>query len=753
MPPRPLYRPSSPEGSERDTPYQPNFTDLENPKQKKRNRTGQSQSVKPVAMVTRSSPYGAEAEEGEGKGGKGAPKNDKLGSGGDTKTSRQRRTQGGSSHVDGEDNGLELNNSTIAALKFCNSSEGSKLPEMSSNELKSLSKTLARANIDDAQEIYKVLVDFIKKKGSVAEKETELIENSQRLSEVFESGEARRESAGQGGEPHEGDAMTFYHSDTSCEVSPTDPKFRTMSSISSPPLDTSSPKNSGSSIGVQTETHNVEQGSSIPTTLPAVALSSGETGTPVGSTVSTSMCTSGGQYGGSPGQTIHSTAASDSNLPSRHYGTILSQATGPNQRGSSARSPVPSNEYGPKSDQNSSPGGNDATRTMSVTRTITPDPKSIPASISPSRPYGRHVPNSVPSLATKSLSTEQQGFKGPALGYPDPRMVSSTTGKSFPRGDGQETYHASILRYQRAEQIYHTPQTYPDRRGNDASTGRMFPAQAISQSGDEQYYQLRRTDQSDTSTDRQVSGSSHAIGIRTVSHAGSASCHVLPTSAHAVRLPRHADSNVGHALTGTGHANVPPRHAVAVPGQPFTGNAIADPDHAIPISSHAFMGTGNAITAPYHVVPASNHATYRPIQTGPASRHEPARYRIPGSSSDTLAQSCPTFNTARFRSPETDVGVPLRTMQPRVQGKARTMSGSYAAVYQDRHVAPSKFEEAKTMTEPRVQGVFYQGVGPEDVYNQEGTQLRRPHGWTVAGPRQVQEKISNTISYIVKVVD
>jgi hypothetical protein len=68
-----------------------------------------------------------------------------------------------------------------------------------------------------------------------------------------------------------------------------------------------------------------------------------------------------------------------------------------------------------------------------------------------------------------------------------------------------------------------------------------------------------------------------------------------------------------------------------------------------------------------------------------------------------------------------------------------------STAYQDRHVAPMKFQEPKPMSAPYgTQKVFnYQDAGSEefhvvgDVFNQDGTQMRRPHGWAGPGQRQV----------------
>ncbi|XP_028392534.1 uncharacterized protein LOC114517088 [Dendronephthya gigantea] len=74
IPPRQLYRPSSPEGSERDTSYQPSFADLDKDPRKWA-RNDQSQAKEHVAMAARSLPCGAEADDEKGRGtreGKGA---------------------------------------------------------------------------------------------------------------------------------------------------------------------------------------------------------------------------------------------------------------------------------------------------------------------------------------------------------------------------------------------------------------------------------------------------------------------------------------------------------------------------------------------------------------------------------------------------------------------------------------------------------------------------------------------------------
>ena len=158
---------------------------------------------------------------------------------------------------------LDPNSSTIAALKFCHSSQGTKLLGMSTNALKSLSGTLAKVTQGDALEIYKVLVDFICEKRRLSQTSSDLDGDSRRISEILDSKKIesndstvidRTLSAAIPEEPVEMDGMTFYHSDTSCEVSPTVSKFeRLATSMPSPPLDSSSPKSTASSIAIQTE--------------------------------------------------------------------------------------------------------------------------------------------------------------------------------------------------------------------------------------------------------------------------------------------------------------------------------------------------------------------------------------------------------------------------------------------------------------------------------------------------------------------
>lgn len=762
MPPRPLYRPSSPEGSEKDASYQPSFADLEKTQQKS-NRTSQSQGKKSVAMATRSSPYGAEADEEEGKSakeGKGeASRNEKKvgdkSEGSDAKSSkassksRQRPIQSEAGREDSRRNtgGVELNNSTLAALKFCNSSEGSKLSEMSSNELKSLSKTLARANIDDAQEIYNVLVYFISNKGLALK---DVIENTQRFSEVFESAGTRRESGGQGDEPQEGDAMTFYHSDTSCEVSPTDPKFRTMSSISSPPLDTSSPKSSGSSIGVQTDSHSLEQVSTLPTTLTTVASSGGE-GMLVGTTLTGPVCTlsqAAGQYNGGSDQITQSRSAGFNSIPPKQCGGVSGQKTGTTPSGGLAISPIPSTQYVTIPSQTTPPGRPNTIPPTSVSRTLTPDPQNIPPRISSCRSYERT--QSLTAVATSSVQTQHHvyGTDSRHLGYSDPGIVNPPS---------TATYRPEVPRY--AAKGYQTAQLAGI---GEPSTMPGYPVERVV---GQQYYQMSRMDQ-DPRIGHPVSRTSPSIV--TLSQAVTASCHVIPAQSHAVRYPGHVNTKGSHEFvaahqTNARHASLVSNHAV-----PVSSYAHARPNHAssatnhaipvqshpnagrnyeIPVPGHAFTRNDHAISDPKHAIAVSNYATFRPIQTSQASDAiPPPRQEIPRG--DILAQSCPAFSGPRLTPTETYPGFAFRTVQPgapSVPGKTCAMLSDPSTAYQDRHVAPMKFQEPKPMSAPYgTQKVFnYQDAGPEefhvvgDVFNQDGTQMRRPHGWAGPGQRQV----------------
>ena len=757
MPLRPLYRPSSPEGSEKDTSYQPNFADLEKSQQKS-NRTSQSQAKKPVAMATRSSPYGAEADEGEGKGtteGKSqASRNDRRdrykSTGDDRKTSkasstaRQSPVQPEAGRDDSRRNtgGLELNNSTLAALKFCNSSEGSKLSDMSSNELKSLSKTLARANIDDVQEIYNVLVNFINNKR-LAPKDVN--EKPHRLSEVFESNGAMKESGRQRDEPQEGDAMTFYHSDTSCEVSPTDPKFRTMSSISSPPLDTSSPKSSGSSIGVQTDLHGVEQVSTIPT-VP----SSGGESVPVGTTltglVSTSSPASGQYNDGS------------NTIPYKRYGSVSGQTTGTTPSGGLATSPVSSTQYVTISSQVTPPGHPNTLPSTAISRTLTPDPQNNPPSISPRRSYEKT--QSVTAVATSSVQTQQHtyGTDSRPLGYSDHGIL-------YPPGTA--THRPEVPKY--PPKGYQTAQLGGI---SEPSTMPIYPVEGIGNAVGQQHYQFARRQQLDPRIGRLVSGTSHSIA--TLSQAVTASSHAMPSQPHAGRLPGHANPEGSREFVGTQQTNTGSQHAIPVSDHavPVLSYAAARPhansatNHAIPIQSrpnsgpnleipgHVFTRNDHANSDPKHAI-VSSHADFRPIQTGqgidafPPPRQGASGYSIPRTSGNILAQSCPAFSAARLTSQEEYPGFALRTVQPgapSVRGETRTTSSTHSNAYQNKYVAPSKFQESRPMSAPHdTQNVFdYQDVGADefhvvsDVYNQGGTQMRRTRGSSGPSQRQVR---------------
>ena len=151
------------------------------------------------------------------------------------------------------------NNSAVAALKFCHSGQGSKILGMSPSELKSLSTALAKVTQGDSREIYKVLVNFIYRERRLSQTATDLGETSQRLTDVFYPEESKGSiestiGGAEPGSPDETDGLTFYHSDTNSDVSPRGSKLETvLSSAPSPPLDSSSPKSTGSSIAVQTE--------------------------------------------------------------------------------------------------------------------------------------------------------------------------------------------------------------------------------------------------------------------------------------------------------------------------------------------------------------------------------------------------------------------------------------------------------------------------------------------------------------------
>ena len=710
MRPRPLYRPSSPEGSEKDASYQPSFANLEQ-SQPKTDGIDQSQAKKPATMATRTSPYGAEADEDKGKGtkeGKGkASKNDKKEgdeSKSDTESSqmRSKARKGPAQPETGRDDsrsstgGLELNNSTIAALKFCNSSEGSKLSEMTSKELKSLSKTLARANIDDAQEIYKVLVNFINKKENAPEAVTE---NMQRLSEVFESAGGRKEFQGQQSGPQEGDPVTFYHSDTSCEVSPTDPKFRTMSSISSPPLDTSSPKSSGSSIGVQTDTHTTEQVSAIPTTLTTVASSQCE-GVLVSTTVSVSSPAIGGQYNGGSNQTI----------PPKQFGRSSDQTscTIPPPRGLAA-SPVPSTQYATITSQATPPGHPNLFPPTSISRTLTPDLQNNPVSIPSRRSFERT--QSLTAVAISSVQAQQHAADKRHLTRSDPGIVNPL---------GTAPYRPEVPRY--------PAKGYQPPGIGEPSTIPGCPVETNAVGY--QYYQITRTDQLDPRRGRSVSGTNHSVA--TLSQTGTTSGHVIPTQPHAICLPQQANTEGSREFLG-------PQQAIATQ-MPFS-------NHAVPVSSypaaHEFPRNGCGISDSKH----PSHAAFRPVQTGqginsiPPPRQASAGFSIPRASGNILAQSCPAFGDSRLTSEEYP-GFGLRTVQPGVPSvaeKTHTISGAY----QNRYKAPSAFQESKPKSAPHsTQNVFnyqdeeFRVVG--DVYNQDGMHTRRPRGSTGPLQRQVR---------------
>lgn len=733
VPPRALYRPSSPEGSEKDASYQPSFIDLEKTEQKS-NRTRTLRERKPVAMVARSSPYGAEADGDDGRAAKKEKsdaikdghkkKDDKKSSKGSSKARQSTvETAEGDADVKRDscknNGGLELNNSTLAALKYCNSSEGSKLSEMSSKELKSLSKTLARANIDDAQEIYNVLVNFINNK-MIASKD--VTEASQRLSDVFES-TGRKVSSRKAGEPQEGDAMTFYHSDTSCEVSPTDPKFHTMSSISSPPLDSSSPKSSGSSIGVQTDSNGV---SVIPTTLTTVASSEGK-GSPVSSNnFARSSTQATGQYGVSEQITTSNLA------PPTRYGGIPGsvQTAGATSSGALTTSPVLSAEYVTITSR-TTPTGHPNT-IPPTSRTLTPEEQNNP----PSRPYR--------SQSTTSSVPNQQHIYGAdnrPFGFPESQIVHhlgrATYPPGVPRHPGYET--ALITTTDVPRQMYQVGQPY---------------------------HQTTKTDQLDPTTRRPVARSSHPMAA-SIQAAAAASWNVMSTQSHDVFLPGHANTEGGRHLVRAEHANVDPTHvnplsnnAVRVPGYipPQSNDPNFATSHGIPIQSHEIPDQGHAlrrndhgISDPEHGVALSSQAVFKPLQTGqpndaiPASRQGTSSYPVPHTGGNILAQSCPAFTARQLASPDLYPGCSVQPGACRPPERTRTMSSNQTTAY---HI-PSK----TTAVPHGAQTAFnYQDVGPEqfhvvsDVYNECG---RRPRDWVASGQRQVRV----TTSCCMPVVD
>ena len=702
-PPRAIYRPSSPEGSEKDTSYQASFVDLEKTEHKS-NRTRTLRDKKRVATVTRSSPYGAEADEDDGWAAKGekhdvlkkekkeGDKNERDDRKSSKRTSKGRRStvEPAEGVADGKANsrknsgGLELNNSTLAALKYCNSSEGSKLSEMSSKELKSLSKTLARANIDDAQEIYNVLVNFISNK-MIASKD--VTETSQRFSDVFESTGTRKMSGGQGLEPQEGDAMTFYHSDTSCEVSPTDPKFRTISSISSPPLDSSSPKSSGSSIGVQTDSHGV---STIPTTLTTVA-SSGSKGLPVGATFTDPAHSSSqvaGQYGGSEKitPTSNSSGAGFNSIPPTQYGSTVPvsvQTAGTTSSGVFTTSPVLSTQYVAITSHTTPTGHPNVIPPTSASRTLTPEEQNNP----PSRAYNRT------QSTTSSVPTQRHVYEADSrpFGYSEPRIVHHL---------GRATYPPGVPRHPGYQTAQMTTTDKP-------STMQRCPVETLGNVVNQPY---------------------HLVGAV---HANIDPSHVNPLS-----------SNVVPASYVQARSNNP--NFATNQGIPIQGYASAVPNREIPGQGHPFRRNDQAISDLKHEVVVSNHAVFKPLQTGqsnnaiPASRQGSSSYPIPQTSGNILAQSCPVFTGRQLTSPDSYPGCALKPVQLNAgiaAERARTFSSSQSAAYQNRALKETGVPHGTQ------NAFYYQDVGPDqfhaisDVHNEHG---RHPRDWVASGHRQVR---------------
>ncbi len=273
---------------------------------------------------------------------------------------------------------------------------------------------------------------------------------------------------------------------------------------------------------------------------------------------------------------------------------------------------------------------------------------------------------------------------------------------------------------------------------------------------------------------RLVSGTSHSIA--TLSQAVTASCHAMPGQHHAGRLPGHANTEGSREFVGTHQTNTGSQHAIPVSDHRPSSYAAARPhansatNHAIPIQSrpnsgpnleipgHVFTRNDDANFDPKHATAVSSHADFRPIQTGqgidafPPPRQGASGYSIPRTSDNILAQSCPTFTAPRLTSLEEYPGFALRTVQPgapSVRGETRTTSSTHSNAYQNKYVAPSKFQESRPMSAPHgTQNVFdYQDVGADefhvvsDVYNQGGTQMRRTRG--SSGPSQRQVYILN----------
>ena len=722
MPPRPLYRPSSPEGSDKDKSYQPRFADLEKPQQKS-HQPSQSQDKTPVSMGTRSLPYGAEADDDQGVKKKTAEER-KQEAPNDNRKDRDTKKEGdrkssyasiksrqasGQSEPDNanrrEDSresagGLELNNSTLAALKFCNSSEGSKLSKMTSNELKSLSKTLAQANVEDAEEIFTVLVNFINKKMVLPSKQ--VIENTQRLSEVFESTKAKRESDGRGSELQ--DRMTFYHN-TSCEVSPTDRKLNTMSSISSPPLDTSSPKSSGSSIGIQTDSHGIGQVSTITTTLTTVT-SSGISG----------------MHSGTHGSSDQITRTAEANVaPPKHYGGVSAQTT-------VLTSPLPTAEYVALQGQS---GYRNTIPPTSLTRTLTPEPQNT----SPSRSYERM--QSVTVAATRSVQSQQLTYGGDSrpLGYAEPGTLHPPVTATYrPEAPG---YPDTV------NQASHIP------RLGEPSIVPGHQVGASANASEQQYYQTTRTDQLDPRSGFPVPRTGHFVA--TSSHAVTASCQTMPVQGHpsghvnAERSQAFAGNNHGNA--GPRHAGPPPYHAIPAlnyaPAGPNQASVVTDP--AVPLENRAIPAPVHEFANPQQVVSVSGRV--RTLQTNTSG------FSIPQTTSHILAQSCPTFSSPRFTKPDTDPRFGAQKSQTSVPGgysKPHSISRDDMASFQHRHAAPSRFHAPKPMSAPHTQTVFqYENVVPDEfrVINDDGygrggtgTHITRPLGWSGPGPRQVRRE-------------
>lgn len=708
-------------------------------------------------MVTRSSPYSAEADDTEKEANekkREVTRNDKKdgdtckGNSRDISKPNSRRT---SIQPDDTDdvrrNSVGLNNSSLAALKFCNSSEGAKLDKMSSNELKKLSKTLAQASLD-AREIYSILVNFISNKRTES---TKNVENTQRLSDILKSSSIRQDSIGEEYNLPDGDALTFYHSDTSREVSPTDPKFRTMSSISSPPLDSSSPKSSGSSIGVQTDSHRVDQVSTVPS---SVGMGGGE-----GILVAISSAKSTEEFN------------DGSNSVSPKLSTLSAQAR-------PASSSLTSLQYATMPSQITPPGNSSLPQPTSVVRKVAGGSQNNSTTISPTSSYQVQQTSNV---VTSTLPSQQHVYETNSKPLPCPRTFNTGNYRpdvqmylahgyqpSQPAGIGVSRTKYQVVDNAVVGQFHQAVSTQP----LDSVSGRLVSATSLplGHAMPAQSHVAEFPVQISTQQTRQFVGTGHT---------NSGPGHVIPVASHECPVSRYVHARPKHETDARGHvipenAFSDPMHALPVPTHvaPVANygqtRLIHATDHAIPIESRLNNSpnldvAGRAVTEhptsySKHAMPESNFAAFRPLkksQTDDANAF--VRQNIAQTIGNSLAQSCPAFCGPEVASAETYPRLDARTVKPYLPNalvKARTMSGDHVAVTcQSRHLASSPVLEAKPMWAPyatKKKFDYEDEIEPgefrvvSDLSLQDGVHVRRPRGYPGVGQRQVWYKYSNS---------